>query len=149
MPIVWYYLPPDKCKGGSYRIPIGVEAHGAVADVCYRSMPTGQQCTVRYEPMNRRTAEQMTWRCIFTRYAAAWQALSDEEKAAWKKRAYAARSRPRWASGYVFFMSKRLRPYFKRGFFTVGSSSIGTDYILYGGLFVVGTSLVGSGDKIP
>jgi len=149
MPIVWYNLPEDKCKQGSTRIPIGVEAHGAVADVCYRSMPTGQQCTVRYEPTNRRTAEQMTWRCIFARFAAAWIALSDEDKAEWTRRAMAARARPRWASGYVYFLSKRLKLYHNRSLFTVGTSAVGTDYILYGGLFEVGVSLIGSGDKIP
>jgi len=148
VPIVWYNLPPEKCKGGSYRIPIGVEAHGAVADVCYRSMPTGQQCTVRYEPTNRRTAEQMTWRCIFSRFSAVWKALTPEEKEVWKQRSLSARSKPRWASGYVYFMSKRLKLYHNRGFFTVGSSAVGTDYILYGGTFTVGTSLVGSGDKL-
>lgn len=149
MPIVWYDLPEDKQKGGSTRIPIGVDAHGAVADVCYRSTKHGVDCMPRYEPLNRRTAEQMTWRCIFARFAADWQALSAEAKEEWKQRSLAARSKPRWASGYVYFMSKRLKPYFKRSLFTIGTSAIGADYILYGAPFIVGTSLVGSGDKIP
>ena len=148
MPIVWYYLPPSKIKGGSYRIPIGVEAHGAVADVCYRKRFGQQECVPRYEPLNRRTAYQMTWRSIFARISEGWVALSVEEKAEWTARAYAARAKPRWASGYAYYMSKKLKPYRNRSLFTVGSSAIGTDYILYGGLFTVGVSLVASGDRI-
>lgn len=149
MPLVWYDLPLDKQKPGSTRILVGADVHGAVADVCYRSMKWGVDCMPRYEPTNRRTAYQQTWRAIWARHAAMWQALSPEQKAEWKRRSLAARARPRWASGYAYFMSKRLKLYLNRGLFTVNSSKIGTDYILYGGLFTIGTSLVASGDKIP
>ena len=148
MPLVYYDLPEEQWKPGSTRIIIGVEAHGAVGDVCYRKRFGKQECTPRYEPLNRRTALQMTWRCIFARFAAMWQALSPEEKEVWKQRSLAARTKPRWASGYVYFMAKRLKPYRSRSLFTVGTSAVGNDYILYGEQLTIGTSLVGSGAKI-
>jgi len=138
MGLVWYD-----------SIIIGVEVHGAVGNKCYRYQHRKQQMMTRYGPTNRQTAEQQTWRAIFTGFAAQWAAMSVEEKAEWTAKSKAARKRPRWASGYVYFLSKMLKPYYKRSVFQIGSSQVGTDYILYGRYLTVGTSLVGSGDKIP
>ena len=138
MPLVWYN-----------NIIIGVEAHGAVGTKCYRSMRTGQQVMPRYEPLNRQTAEQQTWRAIHARYAAVWGTFTPGVKQEWWDKAMAARKKPRWCNGYVYYLSIQLKKYRTKRTFKVGTSKVGTDYILYGRDLEIGLSLVGSGDRIP
>ena len=137
MGLVWYN-----------NIIIGVEAHGAVGDKCYRVRFHKQETVPRYEPLNRQTAEQQTWRAIHAHFAAIWKSMSDEEKQEWWDKAMAARKKPRWANGYVYYLSQQLKKYRTKRTFKVGTSKVGNDYILYGRPITVGLSLVGSGDKI-
>ena len=138
MGIVWYG-----------NMIVGVDVRGAVGTKCYRVCDGRQQMMDRYEPTNRQTAEQQTWRMIVAHFAALWNDFSDEVKQEWWDKAMAARKKPRWCNGYVYYLSIELKKYRTRRTFKVGTSKVGNDYVLYGRALTVGLSLVASGDKIP
>jgi len=131
-----------------HGIELPGEWHGAVGDRCYRVSYHKQQNMARYEPTNRQTAIQQTWRSLVAHQAAIWTAFSDEVKQEWWDKAMAARKSPRWSSGYSYFMSIELKKYRTKRTFKIGTSKVGNDYLLYGRELTVGLSLVGSGDKI-
>ena len=86
---------------------------------------------------------------IVAHFAALWNEFSDEVKQEWWDKAMAARKKPRWCNGYVYYLSIELKKYRTRRTFKIGTSKVGNDYVLYGRALTVGLSLVASGDKIP
>ena len=65
---------------------------------------TGQQVLDYYWPTDPKTQAQLTRRAIFADAVAAWQALTDEERAAWRTKA-TRRSK----LGYSMFLTHYLK----------------------------------------
>lgn len=136
-----YQLGPD-----DIWVPLGAAVHGALGDVCYRVRPqAGQERVPRYSPTNPRTRDQYAWRYVFDQGAAAWTALSDDEKATWRYDA-------RWLhmTGYNLFMSNWLHTHEVVAYpWTVGTSLISSpDFIAWANPFTVATSKIGAGDYV-
>lgn len=128
---------------------IGAEIHGSIGDKTYYLRGYRKQAkTDKYSPTNRETAYQQTWRYIVKHAIDAWNAFSEEEKEFWKAKLRARRSKKHYPGGFQLYLSYTLKQYRTRTFFQVGTSQIGTDYIMYGRHITIGTSVVGSGDKI-
>ena len=120
--------------------------HGKVGDYVYRYYPG--LCLQRvpyYTPTNPRTGKQQTWRFLFAEGIQSWHALTDEEKAWWKKRA-----KKRGKVGQHYFQSVWLKTHRLTGdVFTVGTTVIGSDdYIIAGRAITIGTWTIGSSEHV-
>jgi hypothetical protein len=116
-------FPPEICRNG---IPLGVRArrkidvghHPFVVEkskvssidkirgnpVIFRYKPGyGQEQMAYYRPANPQTETQQAWRAVFADAVAAWQALSEEEKQAWRRK-----GTRRSKMGYSLFLSRYL-----------------------------------------
>jgi len=118
MPLVYYH-----------GTPIGLEVRGKLGDQIYRVSYKKQQVMELYAPTNPRTEKQEHWRHVVKHYAAVWMSFSVEVKQEWTDAAKATRRKPRWASGYIYYLTLQLRHYVTMTHFTIGTHKIGDEAI--------------------
>lgn len=96
---ICYQLGPD-----DIWVPLGVEIRQKLGDVIYRYRSgIGQERMAYYLPTNPRTRDQQAWRSVYADAVDAWQALTDDQKATWRRQAQRT-----YLNGYCLFLQDYL-----------------------------------------
>lgn len=104
----------------------------------------GQEVMDYYTPTNPRTPLQQNWRATFAEAMAAWQALTESEKDA-----YRSQAKPKHLLGHNLFIRLYITPLVGQAkSWTVGGSAVGGPDFITNQAWTIGSSTVGSQDYV-